>query len=181
MVISLPSAFAQSVSFQLKSSPNLSFSFNTFAKYQQGITMYNVMQLNVEATGTQWDLYVGTSTQIPGNWDVAQSYHSNYGNPNPPVNILKLRVSNMNNTSRLGNNFVSLTDIATPLYIIGSSTTPDATTPCSSPGAPTNVAGSYLTNPKCYKFNVDYKLVPGTTYSPGLYNLRVDFWIVADL
>ncbi|MCC9166467.1 hypothetical protein [Pontibacter harenae] len=172
---------AQSVSFQLKASPNLAFVFDTFNKYQQGITQYNALQLNVEAVGTQWDLYVGTSTQTPGYWDVGQTYASLYGNPSPPSDLLQIRVTNINRTTQTGSAFVPVPDIANPLYLIGGSLNPDATTPCATPGTATNTEESYLTSPSCYKFDVDYKLLPGLGYRAGQYNLRVDFWIVADL
>jgi len=168
---------AQSVSFALKTSPNIDFVFNTIEKYEQGIVMPSVLTLKVEAVSSEWDLYVGTTTITAGNFDLLNSY-STSGSAAIPVGILKARVYNTSNTSLTGTSFFNLTDIATPTYLIGSSSN-DASANCGSTG--TNVSGSYATQPQCYTFKVDLKATPGLTYRAGLYSLRVDFILVQDL
>jgi len=167
---------SQSVAFALKTSPNIDFDFNTINKYINGITIMNAFTLNIEATGTQWDLYVGATTTTVGMWDVTSTY-STTGSP-PPISILELQFRNNSSTS-LQSGFFSLTDISVPTYIIGSAAAPDFAINCPNQG--TNQAGSYLTQPNCYTFDIDLRIVPGLNYQSGLYELRIDYIIVQDL
>ncbi len=168
---------AQSVSFALKTTPNNSFIFDTIEKYQNGIILPNYLTLKVESVGTEWDLYVGTTTGTGGIFDINTAYGTS-GNASIPVGILQAKVTNTSNTSQTGSSFFNLTDIAIPRYIIGTSAD-DAAVACGSPGA--NAAGSYTSQPQCYSFKVDLKAVPGLTYKAGSYSLRVDFILVQDL
>jgi len=168
---------SQSVSFGITSaSSNISFDFNTINKYKTGIIQYNAFELNVDVTGTQWDLYVGATTSVSGDFDVSSTYSST--GIIPPISILKMQFRNSSNTS-LMSGFFPLSDIASPTYIIGTSAAPDLSISC--PNVGTNVAGSYTSNPGCYKFNVDMKITPGFTYKSGLYTLRIDYILIQDL
>jgi len=167
---------AQSVSFALTTSPNITFDFNTIQKYENGITIMNACTLNIEASGTQWDLYVGATTTNVGYWDVTNTYGST--GSLPTVGILKLQFRNAANTSQVSG-FFPLQDISTPTYIIGTASAPDAAVYC--PNLGTNTPGSYTTNPNCYKFNIDLRIVPGFSLRPGLYTLRIDYIIIQDL
>jgi len=173
----LTTSKAQSVSFALKTSPSNSFVFDTFDKYKYGITQANFLNLKVEAVGTEWDLYIGSSTITSGYFDINTLY-STSGSSALPISILQARVHNTSNTTSTGTSFFNLTDISTPTYLIGSAAD-DATITCGTAG--TNVAGSYTTQPQCYNFKVDIKASPGLTYRPGSYSLRIDFYIVQDL
>jgi len=168
---------AQSVSFALKTTPNNSFIFDTIEKYQNGIILPNYLTLKVESVGTEWDLYVGTTTGTGGIFDINTAYGTS-GNASIPVGILQARITNTSNTSQTGSSFFNLTDIATPTYVIGTSAD-DAAIACGSTGA--NAAGSYTSQPQCYSFKVDLKATPGLTYKAGSYSLRVDFILVQDL
>jgi len=178
VVMSLQGADGQSVSFDLKTSKNLEFDFNTINKYVNGIIAYNACELNVNVSGTQWDLYVGATTSKPGYWDVSAEY-SNSGDY-PPISILQLRINNSSNTS-LVPGFFPLTDISSPTYLIGSAGSPDAAVSC--PGQGTNQPGDYNSSSGCYKFRVDIKITPGLTtiYKAGLYTLRIDYVLVQDM
>lgn len=167
---------AQSVNFAIKTSPAINLDFNTVQKYISGITVMNVCELNVEAVGTQWDLYVGATTTVPGQWDVNSIYSA--AGVVPPINILQLQFRNASGTSQVPG-FFPIQDILSPTYIIGSVASPDPAVNCPSVG--TNQAGSYLTTPSCYKFNVDMKVVPGFGLQPGSYSLRIDYILVQDL
>jgi len=171
---------AQSGGFDLTTGPNVDFVFNTLDKYQNGIIVPHVLELKVNVTGAEWDLYMGTTTITAGSFNVTTTY-SNVGITPPPVSILQARVYNASNTQQTGGGFFPLTDVATPIYLIGSSAN-DPTVNCGD-AVPvgTNTAGDYITSPSCYKFNVDLKITPGFTYRPGLYTARVDFYIIEDL
>ena len=166
---------SQSLSFALTTSPNISFDFNTVQEYEAGIARFNACVLNIEAVGTEWDLYVGATTSVAGQWDVTTNYSTS--GSLPTVDMVQVKLRNSNNTSLVAG-FFPLQDILTPTYIIGSSAN-DATVAC--PAAGTNTAGSYLTSPGCYLFHVDLKITPGFIYRPGLYTLRIDYIIIEDL
>ena len=169
-------AYAQSVSFDLKTSPNIHFNFNTVQKYISGITFMNACQLNIDAVGTQWDLYVGATTSVPGQWDVSALYSVN--GVLPPIDILQLQLRNASSTSQVPG-FFPIQDISTPTYIIGSAIAPDPAIAC--PNVGTNEAGNYLASPGCYRFDVDLRVIPGLNLRSGSYSLRIDYILVQDL
>jgi hypothetical protein len=172
----------QSVSIDLSSSPIVEFEFNTIQKLTYGIAIPNAAIINIEAVGTQWDLYVGSVTAVAGTWDNS-IYYTSSGNGSPPVSLLQLRVHNLSNTPQISG-YVPIEDIATStLDIIGNHlVSPDPAINCADliPTG-TNTAGSYTVDPQCYQFRVDLKVVPGITYRPGLYSLQVEFIIAEDL
>ncbi len=170
----------QSVSFDLKSSPNVDFTFNTIDKYINGITIPHALELDVNVTGSQWDLYVGTTSITAGSWNIVTSYSSTGISP-PPANILQARIYNANNTPVNGGAFFPLTDIATPTYIIGSIANDVGVNCGDASPIGTNQPGDYTVDPECYRFKVDLKLVPGLSYRPGMYTIRVDFILIEDL
>lgn len=173
---------AQTVNIVLSSSPNVDFTFNSITKLQAGIVIPNAITVNIEAAGGQWDLYMGTVTAVAGTWDNAL-YYTTSGNGMPPVGILQARVHNLSNTPQISG-YVPLQDIAlSTLDIIGDHlNAPDPSVNCGDANPTgTNTPGSYLTDPQCYQFRTDLKLVPGVTYRPGLYSLQIEFIVAADL
>jgi hypothetical protein len=172
----LPPEDEPAVSFELKTSPDVDFVFDTFNKYITGITKANVLTLNVKVEDTQWDLYVGATTDAAGLWDEVIMYGST--GAHPPVSILQVRLRNASNTPWI-TTFFNLTDIGIPTYIIGTNAAPDDSYNCPEQG--TNAQGTYISQPNCYKFDVDLKIVPGLTYKAGLYKLRVDYVLMQDL
>lgn len=173
---------AQSVDFALTTSPSIDFTFNTITKYQNGIIIPNAVTLNVVATGTQWDMYVGSTTATSGTWDNIQ-YYSSTGDGFPSVGLLQVAFRNNSSTSQISG-YVPLEDISTTtLNVIGNrATSPDPAVNCSDVvNQGTNTPGTYITDPQCYQFKVDFRIVPGLTYRAGVYTLRVDIIIAQDL
>jgi len=173
---------AQSVNFDFKSNPGADFTFNTMSKYTNGIIIPNAVTLDVVAINTQWDLYIGSTTVTAGTWDNVQ-YYCSTGNGFPPVNILQVAVRNASSTSQIPG-YVPMQDInTTTIDIIGNhNTAPDPSVHCSDPvHQGTNTAGTYVTDPQCYQFSVDFRIVPGINYKAGLYTLRVDIIVARDL
>jgi len=168
--------FSQSLSFELKESPDVDFVFNTVQKYQTGVLVPNAMTLRIIADGVNWNLYVGAQTDAPGLWNEIVPY-SPFGD-HPPVDILELNFRNTANTSQV-HGFFPLSDINSPTYIIGSENPGDPSIDCPEQG--TNTPGDYLSQPQCYRFNVDLRVVPGFNLKPGLYNLVITYVIVEDL
>src|SRR3954469_21970331 len=95
LMLSCHLLYAQSVSFDLKTSPSVDFTFNTIDKCVNGIIMPHALDLNVNVSGGEWDLYVGTTTTGAGTWNVSTTY-SNTGIATPPVSILQARIYNPN-------------------------------------------------------------------------------------
>jgi hypothetical protein len=173
---------AQTVSIDLASSSTVDFTFNTMNKIVYGMVIPNAITLNVEATGGQWDLYAGSVTTVAGTWDNA-IYYTGSGNGSPPVSILQMRVHNLSNTPQISG-YIPMQDIATStLDIIGNHlTAPDSPVNCTDIiHTGTNTPGSFTTDPQCYQFKVDLKLIPGLNYRPGLYTMQIEFIIAADL
>ena len=173
---------AQTVDISIGGSSNVDFTFNTIQKLTTGIVIPNAFTVNVEAIGTNWDLYMGAVTAVAGTWDNAQ-YYATSGNGAPPVGLLQARVHNLSGTPQISG-YVPLQDIAvSTLDIIGNHlSAPDPSVNCgdASPIG-TNTPGSYLTDPQCYQFRVDLKVVPGMNYRPGLYTMQIEFIIAPDL
>lgn len=166
---------SQSLSFEAVSNQDVDFVFNTIQKYQSGLVAMNAMTLRITAVGVNWDLYVGAETDVAGSWNVVTTYGTNGDEPN--VELLKVRFRNTANTSQ-ETAFFNLTDVNTPVYIIGSGAV-DPSINC--PGAGTNTPGSYLSEPQCYLFNIDLQITPGFSLKPGLYELIIKYVIVEDL
>ena len=164
----------QTLDLTMTTGSNVDFVFNTISKYSNGVILPNSTRLRVEST-VEWDLYVGVSTTTAGNWDILTTY-SPYGSSTIPVSLLELRFTNVDNTSQQVG-FFGVSDISTPTYIIGS-TINDPTT---SSGVGTNVPGDHLSNPNTHRFRVDFRIVPGLIYRPGLYSLTIDYTLVEDL
>lgn len=167
---------AQTVSFAAKTSPSVDFTFNSVQDYKSGLVSMNAVTLNVDVTGTNWDLYVGAETSNPGYWDVSSTY-STTGNV-PTIDLVELRFRNLNNTSQV-NGYFNLTDISSPTYIIGSSAGSDPSVNC--PATGTNTPGDYLNDPGCYQFKVDMRINPDFSFQAGLYTLTIKYVIIEDL
>lgn len=167
---------AQSLDFEAKTTPNIAFVFDTFAKYQAGIIQSNFIELNIVADAVEWDLYVGAQTDTPDEWNTIESYSQT--GTTPETSLIELQFRNAGNTSQISG-FFPLTDIATPTYIIGTSGN-DGIITCNNIGA--NEAGSYLTTPECHQFRVDMRIKPDSyEYQPGLYTLQINFILVQTL
>lgn len=167
------SPISAQVSFELKTSPDVDFIFSSVSDYKSGITRFNALKLNVNSD-RRWDLSVKSTAS---NWAIIDSYSSK--GTVPDIDILELRVRNASSTPLISD-FFPVSD--TEQYLIGSSVT-DIDIPCPNSGA--NIAGSYLTNPSCYEFFVDLRIVPGIDpvnfVRPGMYRLEIVFTISEDL
>jgi len=173
------------VQFELTTSPNIIFDFNTIQKYESGIIYLNAVTLNLNVEdppapggAVSFDLYVGAedaSLNSTTVWHEIQSY-SNTGST-PGVGLVQMRFRNTNSTSQV-NGFFNLTEMANPTYIIGTAAL-DAIVNCPLQG--TNEKGKYDSSPGCHKFRVDLKIKPDFTYKSGLYELYIHYIIIENL
>ena len=98
LVISVKGINAQSVNFELKTSPNIDFTFNTIDKYINGIIVPHALELNVNVTGSQWDLYIGSTTTLAGSWNVVSNYSTTGISPPPSGKRSSTPKSNSNSS-----------------------------------------------------------------------------------
>lgn len=166
--------FAQSLDISITRGTDIDFTFNTIRQYTNGVIKPNATEFRVESSA-EWDLYVGTQTTTPGQWDLLTSY-SSAGSGNVPVSILEIRAVSPGGTSQQST-FFQLQDVANAVYLIGSA----ADDALVNSGVGTNAAGDGSNDPFTHRFRIDYKLTPGMNYRPGIYSLTVVFTVAEDL
>ena len=166
--------FAQTLDISITRGTDIDFTFNTIRQYTNGIIRPNATEFRIESTA-EWDLYVGTQTTTPGQWDLLTSY-SSAGSSTVPVSILEIRAVSPGGTSQQ-NTFFQLQDVSNPVYLIGSAAD-DARV---NSGVGTNAPGNGSNDPFTHRFRIDYKLTPGMGYRPGVYSLTVVFTLAEDL
>ncbi len=164
----------QTLDISITRGTDLDFTFNTIQKYINGVIVANATEFLIESSA-QWDLYVGTQTNTPGQWDLLTSYAS-AGSNIIPVSILEIRAASPAGTSQQAA-FVPLQDISNPVYLIGSGADDLLTTT----GVGTNAPGDPVNDAFTHRFRIDYRLVPGMNYTPGVYSLTVVFTLAEDL
>lgn len=165
---------------------NQYFTFDTFTKYNAGITFNNVARLKVivEDKETpdplcQWFLYIevdnnsGAGTPLD-EWEELSLYGNGDGS-NPLISILEIRVRNACETSPNNNNFISFTDKTDVIDII--SELIPKTTETADCDSEANFPGDYLTNYNEFNFVVDFRIKPGFSYNPGVFQLNFSFFL----
>jgi hypothetical protein len=146
--------------------PQVDFSFKTIQQYQNGITKYNAVRLEVDAT-VAWDLFAYASTD---DWTQVDQYSTN-GEATLPAEILEIKQTNANTTVTLPpvptfdvfHNIKGLTNSG----VTGG--TPDLLTNQTqflAGAVGTAVGESYApgtaeANPTTNKFRLDYRIKPG--------------------
>ncbi len=175
-LLSLISSFArsQSLDINITRGTDLNFTFNTIRQYNNGIILAGATEITIESSA-QWDLYVGAQTNVPGRWDLLDSY-SSAGTSNVPVSILELRASSPGGTSQQSA-FFQLQDNSSPIFLIGSA----ADDPLTASGIGANAPGDPSSNAFTHRFRIDYKLTPTMGYSAGVYSMTVVFTLAEDL
>lgn len=164
----------QTLDIVITKGSDLNFTFNTIRQYTNGVISPNATEFQITSS-SEWDLYVGSQTITPGEWDIMTSY-SSAGNSQIPVSILEIRAVSPGGTSQQAA-FFQLQDISNPVYLIGSA----ADDVLVSAGVGTNEPGDPGSNAFTHRFRIDYKLTPGVDYQPGVYGLTIVFTVAEDL
>ncbi|ANW95205.1 hypothetical protein AXE80_02410 [Wenyingzhuangia fucanilytica] len=168
-----------------KEPTNQFFTFDTFSKYNAGITFNNVARLKVIVENKvllpdplcQWFLNIqvdnNSAAGTPINqWEELTKYGA--GNAtNPLINILEIRVRNACETSPINNAFVSFTDRTDVIEII--SELLPKTTETAGCDSNANFPGDYMTNYNEFNFIVDFRIKPGFSANPGMFQLNFTF------
>jgi hypothetical protein len=165
---------------------NVDMTFDTFSKYSAGITMSGATLIRLKVlpnnASCQWKLrmYIdnnpGAGTPA-GEWETLQTYGGGAA-PAPALSTIEVRVYNGCNTpisSGVYQNFIPPTNLSVIDIIDGA-----VLTPAGSCATNVNGAGTYLTNYTEYSFTIDYRVIPGLTYSPGVYQVNIWFCIVEE-
>ncbi|NJB82299.1 hypothetical protein [Wenyingzhuangia aestuarii] len=167
-----------------KDPTNQSFTFDTFTKYQAGLTFNNVARLKVVVEDKtivdplcQWFLNIEVDNNSAAGtpvdeWEELTQYGSG-NSSNPLMDILEIRVRNTCETSDNNNTFISFTNTTDVIEIISEliPKTPE-TAGCDSNA---NFPGSYQTNYNEFNFIVDFRIKPTFSYNPGVYQLNFKF------
>ncbi|CAN5597879.1 hypothetical protein BH11BAC2_BH11BAC2_13310 [soil metagenome] len=164
------------------SSGNVDFVFDDFSKYAAGITQSGTTMLRLKVAANnascKWALRVyiennpGAGTPV-NEWETLNNYGS--GADAPTLDLLALKIYNGCGTpinSGIYQNFAavngSFIDIINDATLI----------PQGSCITNVNGAGSYLSSANEYTFIIDYRVVPGLTFTPGTYQLILHFCLV---
>jgi hypothetical protein len=160
------------------------FTFNEFNQYYGGITYggATTLRLKVDSLNSlcKWSLKMivdnnPAATSDPSEWETLYSYGA--GTSAPPINLLSVRVYNGCNTpimSGVYQNFPG-TNQSEITLIDDISLNPAGT--C---GPNVNGSGSYISNFNEFTFTIDYRVIPGLTFSPGIYQLSIRFCLVEE-
>lgn len=161
----------------MTTNPQVDFVFKTIQEYRQGITKFNAVNLEVDAT-LAWDLFVFANDD---DWTQVEAYSTN-GEGTLPAEILEIK-SNVDNSAGAAVEVYTDADF-TPLLgptlsgaVLG---TPAATTQFLAGEVGTGAGqqfapGTAAENPGTHQFRIDFKLQPGVPadFSEALSELLV--------
>ncbi|MGY5354565.1 hypothetical protein [Wenyingzhuangia sp. IMCC45467] len=163
---------------------NQYFTFDTFSKYNSGITFNNVARLKVVVEDKtvvdplcQWFLNIQVDNNSGAGTPMDQweelSLYGNGDATNPLINVLEIRIRNACETSPINNTFVSFTDKTDVIEII--SELLPKTTETADCDTNANFPGDYMTNYNEFNFIIDFRINPGYTANPGVFQLNFIF------
>lgn len=162
------------------------FTFDSFSKYISGITYHGIANVDVKVDdqlpanpNCKWALSMtvenNPSAGTPANeWESLVTYGT--GNASPPtIDILEVRITNGCSTSPIDGTYQSFTLDGDYIDIIENTGIRINAGSCT-----TNVngPGSYLSQYDEFHFQIDFRIIPGFNFNPGIYQLQVKFELV---
>lgn len=157
----------------------IDFTFDQFSQYKGGITFNGSSILKIKAQDNpgfacKWKLImiVQTMAASGAEWETTVPY-SNISGTKPPLDLLEIRVSNQCGTPIKNMQFQHFDNTNYAVLEIIDDNVLNASGACN--GTQVNSAGSYLSNYGEYVFNIDYRIKPNTTFTPGRYQIGVKF------
>jgi hypothetical protein len=162
------------------------FVFDSFSKYIAGITFHGVANVNIKVDDQvpanpdcKWMLTMAvennpSSGTAANEWEQLVNY-SNGSTSHAKIEILEARVTNGCFTSPIDGIYQHFNDTGDIIEIIENTGIRINAGSCT-----TNVngPGNYLQNYDEFHFQIDFRIVPGFDYDPGIYNLQVKFELV---
>jgi len=162
------------------------FVFDSFSKYISGVTYHGIANVNVKVDdqmpanpNCKWMLTMtvenNPSSGTPADeWETLTTYGAG-ASPPPEIEILDVRVTNICATSPIDGVYQNFTLNGDFIDIIENTGIRIDAGSCV---ANVNGPGSYLTNYDEFHFQIDFRIIPGFTYQPGIYQLQVKFELV---
>lgn len=191
LVISLATTtrFAQSqivcadVEILPSNSEQVDFVFDSFSKYISGVTFYGVAKVNIKVDdqtppnpNCKWMLSMTVENNPSGStavdkWETLANYSSGGAAP-PDLEILDVRITNGCSTSPVDGVYQHFIQSGDFIEIIENTGIRIDAGSCT-----TNVngPGNYLMNYDEFHFQIDFRIVPGFAFDPGIYQLQVKF------
>lgn len=156
----------------MTTNPQVDFVFSTIQEYQNGITRFNAVQLEVDAT-MAWDLYVYASTDI---WTQVDQYSTN-GNAFLPAEILQMNSSVLSGAPQNLDGFTSLRGLINSEA--GGGPTVETQFLAGEVGTAVGESfapGTAAANPDTHRFRLDMRLTPEipATFATALTAATVD-------
>jgi len=141
----------------MTTNPQVDFVFTTVQEYMQGITRFNAVQLEVDAT-MAWDLFAYASTDY---WVQVEQYSTN-GNDELPAEILEIQSSVTSSAPENLNAFTSIRGLANS-EVAGGIPTVNTQFLAGQVGTAAGESfppGTAAGNPSTHRFRLDMRLVP---------------------
>ena len=162
------------------------FIFDSFSKYIAGLTFHGVANVNIKVDDQvppnpdcKWMLRM-TVENNPASGTAADEWEQlvNYGAGNTApakIEILEVRVTNGCFTSPIDGIYQNFNQTGDYIEIIENTGIRINAGSCT-----TNVngPGNFLLNYDEFHFQIDFKIVPGFNFDPGIYNLQLKFELV---
>lgn len=177
-------AISGSSRFLMSTPGNIDFTFSDINKYVSGITISGATQLRLKVDeqnpgACRWKLimYIDNNNHLPSNeWEPLYTYSSS-GNI-PELDLIQVKVYNGCGTP-LNNGIFQIFSGNTQYDILEIIPDDGNFYPSGNcDGSHVNTPGSYLTDYNEYNFNIDYRIIPGFQYRPGIYQIKIHFCLV---
>ena len=146
----------------MTTSPQVDFTFKTIQEYNNGITQYNAVQLEVDAT-LAWDLFAYASKD---EWEPVEVYSTN-GSSILPAEILEMKSSVINATTATDDfdAFISLkglthSEVGTVNAGVPTVNTQFLAGMFGTAAGESEAPGTAADNPSTHKFRIDMRLKP---------------------
>jgi len=162
------------------------FVFDSFNKYIAGITYHGVANVDIRVDdqvpanpNCKWMLLMTVENNPSSGagafeWETLTQYGAG-GTNVPHIEILNVRVTNNCSTSPVDGVYQTFVMSGDQIEIIENTGIRIDAGSCT-----TNVngPGSYLTNYDEFHFQIDFKIIPGFSFNPGMYQLQLKFELV---
>ncbi len=159
------------------------FVFDSFSKYIAGVTFYGVAKVNIKVDDQvppnpdcKWMLTMTVENNPSGGtgvdrWETLATYSLGSSNP-PDIEILDVRITNGCSTSPVDGVYQHFIQSGDYIEIIENTGIRIDAGSCT-----TNVngPGNHLMNYDEFHFQIDFRIVPGFDFDPGIYQLQIKF------
>jgi hypothetical protein len=167
----------------LQNTQLIEFEFDNISEYQAGKTYYGSTLLRLKISDTTnndcvWKLKMhvtnGGAPLPTQEWETLATYGSS--GAKPQLDLIQVRVTNACSSSPLNGSWQTFAAVDNAdITIIDNAFSQAAGALYGCSGGETNGEGSYLTNPGEFSFNIDYRIIPGMTKTPGKYEMSIKF------